>query len=173
MKSVTKIQRHCHTHFSTRWARAKSITYKQLTQSQLHGSVLELKHQCAPSFHAPHNMEALRMVIHCRPSKSIEIATRQMGILISGLHLLLYKTMALHRPAHCYREQRVHFATSATHKEVVVHNTRISDEVYFHLDVISIRILFNSGLEKVQVRFKTKTIRMEKFVYGLHCHTIA
>jgi hypothetical protein len=54
-------------HFGTRWAPTKSSTYRLLEQNELQGSVLELKHQCAPSFHSPNKVDTLELSLSVAP----------------------------------------------------------------------------------------------------------
>lgn len=55
-------------HFGTRWAPAKSSTYRLLEQSELQGSVLELKHQCASSFQSPNKVDTLELSLSVPPA---------------------------------------------------------------------------------------------------------
>ena len=75
-------------------------------------------------------------------------------ILNSNLHLLLNKTKVGHKPASWYKEQRVHFAISATHKEAAIHNIRASDKPYSHLDGIinSHTIQFSATKDQSQIQ---------------------
>lgn len=62
--------------------------------------------------------------------------------------------MAWHKPASHYKEQRAHFAISATHKEGAIHNVRFSDKLYSHLDGIINRqtIHFSATNDQSQVQ---------------------
>ena len=80
--------------------------------------------------------------------------------------------MVWHKPASHYKEQRVHSAIYATHKEGAIHNIRSSDKPYSHLDgIINRHTIQFSATKKIKVRFKTGTIKNEKSVYWLHCKT--
>ena len=60
-------------HFGTRWAPAKSSTYRLLEQSELQGSVLELKHQCAPSFLSPNKVDTSELSLNVAPANQWEV----------------------------------------------------------------------------------------------------
>ena len=68
--------------------------------------------------------------------------------------MLLYKTMVWHKPASHYKEQRVHFAISATHKEGAIHNIRSSDKPHSYLDGIINRhtIQFSTTKDQIQLQ---------------------
>jgi hypothetical protein len=94
----------------------------------------------------------------------MERATIQKGIscycgqpiINSNLHLLLYKTMVWHKPASHYKEQRVHFTISATHKEGAIHNISSSDKPYSHLDGIINRYTIPSSATKDQSQIQDR-----------------
>jgi len=49
-------------------ASAKSSTHRLLEESELQGSVLELKHQCAPSFQSPNKVDTLELPLSEDPA---------------------------------------------------------------------------------------------------------